>query len=67
MDPVKAINVDGPNQRYKFDLTYLNKDLAVAYEVKMLLSIIVSFCRKAMTFKANDKKADNLIKNILEF
>ena len=67
MDPVKAINVDGPNQRYEFDLTYLNKDLADAYGVKMLLSIIDAFSRKAMIYKANDKKADNLIKDILEF
>ena len=67
MEPVKAINVDGPNQKYEFDLTHLNKDLAYDYGVKMLLSIIDAFSRKDMIYKANDKKADNLIKDILEF
>jgi len=33
----------------------------------MLLSAIDVFIRKAMIYKANDKKADNLIKDILEF
>ena len=33
----------------------------------MLLSIIDAFSRKVMIYKANDKKADNLIKDILEF
>ena len=65
MDLVKAINVDGQNQRYEFDLTYLNKDLADAYGVKMLLSIIDSVSRKDMVYKANDKKVDNLIQDIL--
>ena len=54
-DPVKNINIDGPNIRYEFDLTYLNNDLAKAYEVKMILSIIDVFSRKAMIYKANDK------------
>ena len=26
-DPVKPINVDGPNKRYEFDITNLNDDL----------------------------------------
>ena len=35
----KAINVNGPGQRYEFDLTYLNDDLAEAFDVKYLLGI----------------------------
>ena len=26
-DPVKSIEYDGPDSRYAFDLTYLNKDI----------------------------------------
>ena len=66
-DPVKSINVNGPNIRYEFDLSYLNNDLAKAFGVKMILSVIDVFSRKAMIYKANDKKPDNLIKDILEF
>ena len=66
-DQVKSINVNGPNIRYEFDLTYLNNDLAEAFGVKMILSVIDVFSRKAMIYKANDKKSDNLIKDILEF
>ena len=53
IDPVKSINVDGPNVRYEFDLTYLNNDLSKAYGVKMILSIIDAFSRKAMIYRAN--------------
>ena len=35
-EPVKPINVDGPNKRYEFDLTNLNDDLKEAYSVKYL-------------------------------
>lgn len=66
-DPVKSININGPNIRYEFDLSYLNNDLAKAFGVKMILSVIDVFSRKAMIYKANDKKPDNLIKDILEF
>ena len=57
IDPVKSINVDGPNVGYEFDLTYLNNDLSKAYGVKMILSIIDAFNRKAMIYGANDKKS----------
>ena len=67
IDPVKSINVDVPNIRYEFDLTYLNNDLSKAYGVKMILSIIDVFSRKAMIYGVNNKKSENLIKNILEF
>ena len=42
-DPVKSINVNGPNIRYEFDFTYLNNDLANAFGVKMILSVIDVF------------------------
>ena len=54
-NPVKSINVNGPNIRYEFDLTYLNNDLANAFGVKMILSAIDIFSRKAMIYRANDK------------
>ena len=44
----------------------MNNDLAKAYGVKMILSIIDAFSRKAMIYKANYKKSENLIKDILE-
>lgn len=66
-NPVKFINVNGPNISYKFDLTYLNNDLASAFGVKIILSVIDVFSRKAMIYRANDKITDNLIKYILEF
>ena len=53
--PVKSINVDGANAKYEFDLTYLNNDLPKAFGVKMILSIIDAFSRKAMIYEANDK------------
>jgi len=40
MEKVYSINIDGPNQRYEFDLTYLNEDLQTAYEIKYILSVI---------------------------
>ena len=58
IDPVKSINVDGPNVRYEFDLTYLNNDLSKAYGVKMILSIIDVFSRKAMIYGVNNKKSE---------
>ena len=67
LDPVKSININGPNYRYEFDITYLNNDLQEAYRVKMLLSIIDAFSRKAMIYKLNDKKSETIIKYILEF
>ena len=67
LDPVKSININGPNCRYEFDITYLNNDLQEAYGVKMLLSIIDAFSRKAMIYKLNDKKSETIIKYIFEF
>ena len=66
-EPIHSINVNGPNVRYEFDLTFLNEDLANAYDVKILLRIIDVFSRKAMIYKENDKKADNILKDIIEF
>ena len=66
-EPVHAICVNGPNVRYEFDLTFLNDDLANSYDVKILLGIIDVFSRKAMIYKEKDKKADNILKDIIEF
>ena len=66
-DPVKSIDIEGPNIRYEFDITYFNNDLADAYGVKMILSVIDAFSRKAMIYKIKDKKADSLITHILEY
>ena len=41
--------------------------MANAFGVKMILSVIDVFSRKTMIYRANDKKTDNLIKDILEF
>ena len=49
------------------DITYFNNDLADAYGVKMILSVIDAFSRKAMIYKIKDKKADSLITHILEY
>ena len=45
-EPVKLINVDGPNKRYEFDITNLNDDMQDAYGIKYLLCIFVVFCLK---------------------
>ena len=66
-EPVHAISVNGPNVRYEFDLTFLNEDLANAYDLKIILGIIDVFSRKAMIYKEKDKKADNILKDIIEF
>ena len=66
-EPVKAISVEGPNQRYEFDLTYLNDDLESAYGVKYILSVIDVFSRKAMIYKHNSKTSENILKDIIEF
>ena len=39
----------------------------MAFGVKMILSEIDVFSRKAMIQRSNDKKLENLIKDILEF
>ena len=67
LDPVRSIDIMGPNVRYEFDLSYFNEDLAEAFGTKMILSVIDAFSRKAMIYAENNKKADNLIKHILEF
>ena len=67
LDPIKSITVDGPNFRYEFDLTYFNSDLETAYGVKYLLSIIDQFSRKAIIYKEKNKRAEPIIKHILEF
>ena len=41
--------------------------MANAFGVKMILSVIDVFSRKAMIYRTNDKIIDNLIKDILEF
>ena len=56
IDPVQSINVNEPNIRYEFDLKYLNNDLANAFGFKMILSVIDLFSRKAMIYRANNKK-----------
>ncbi len=33
-EPVKPINVDGPNKLYEFDITNLNDDLNDVYGIK---------------------------------
>lgn len=52
---VKSINVNGPNDRYELDLTYLNPDFDEAFGVKYLLCIIDYFSPKAMIYKKNYK------------
>lgn len=54
-DPIKSIDILGLNMRYEFDLTYLNNDLAEVFGIKMLLSIIDAFSRKAMIYPENEK------------
>ena len=49
-------NIERSNARYKFDLIYSNNDLVYAHGVQMILSIIDIFSRKAMIYKANEKK-----------
>jgi len=49
-EPVKSLSVNGPNYRYEFDLTFLNNDMATAYNVKIILGIIDVFSRKAMIY-----------------
>ena len=41
-EPDKYIQVNGPNTRYEFDLTYLNNDLSKAFGVKYILGVIFS-------------------------
>ena len=59
-DLVNSINVNGPNIRYEFDLTYLNKDLANVFGVKMILSVLDVFSSKAIIGMANE---NNLIRD----
>ena len=66
-EPVKPINVDGPNKRYEFDITNLNDDLQEAYGIKYLLCIIDVFSRKGMIYGLQNKHADNILQNIIEF
>ena len=66
-DPVKSINIDGPDYRYVFDITYLNDDMAKSFGIKYLLSILDAFSRKGMIYGTNSKKSDNLLKHIIEF
>ena len=49
--PIKTINIEGPNLRYEYDLTYLNNHLANFICVKIILSVIYAFSRKAMIYK----------------
>lgn len=46
-DPIKSIEVEGPDSRYSFDITYLNEDMTKAFGIKYLLSILDCFSRKA--------------------
>ena len=33
LDPVKSININGPNYRYEFDIIYLNDDFKEVYSL----------------------------------
>ena len=41
--------------------------LVETFDIKMKLSIIDSFSPKAMIYRLNNKKSQNIIKNTLEF
>lgn len=66
-DPIKCINILGPQVRYEFDISYFNKDLSSAFWVNMIVSIIDAFSRKAMIYGLDNKKSSNFIPKILEF
>ena len=58
---ILVITVEGPNVRYEFDLTYLNDDLMKAYDAKYILSVIDVFTWKAIIYKHNSKKSENIL------
>lgn len=45
-EPIIPIIVNGPDFRLKFDISYLNEDLALAFGTKYLLNLIEVFSRK---------------------
>lgn len=67
IEPCKAITVNCPGQRYKFDLTYLNDELSQASDFKYLTGIIGIFSQKAMIYKNNNKDSEAILQNIIEF
>ena len=66
-DPVKPLNVDGPNKRYEFDITNLIDDLQEAFGIKYCLCIIDLFSRKRMIYGLQNKRSDIILQNIIEF
>ena len=66
-DPIKSIEVEGPDTRYTFDKTYLNEDMSKAFWIKYLLSILDSFSRKANIYGTNTKNVNLLLKYVVDF
>ena len=66
-DPIKSLEVEGPDARYAFDITYLNVDMSKAFGIKYLLSILDCFSRKANIYGTNTKNADLLLKYVADF
>lgn len=66
-DPIKSINVNGPDYRYVFDITYLKQDMSKCFGIKYLLSILDAFSWKTMIYETNSKKSDILLKYVIEF
>ena len=66
-EPVYSINIESLNQRYEFDLTYLNEDLQLVYGIKYILLVIDAFSRKGMIYGHNSKDSDNILNDIIEY
>lgn len=67
MDPIKSIEVEGPDSRYAFDITYLNEDMSKAFGIKYILFILDCFSRKANIYGTNTKNAEILLKYVTDF
>ena len=67
MDPIKSIEVESPDSRYVFDITYLNEDMSKAFGIKYILSILDCFSRKANIYGTNTKNAEILLKYVTDF
>lgn len=66
LDPILPICVDGPDNRYQFDVSYLNNDMQIAFGVKYIFNIMDIFSRKAMIYPLKNKEAKNILPYIIQ-
>ena len=61
LDPIKPIIIEGTDEKYKVDISYLKDELSLNYGIKYLINIIDLFSRKGMVYGIYSKSAEIIL------